>query len=767
MQQPNYLEGISLSRMKEITKSGDRNMQIYLAAKEYIRFGIYIVPIRPNSKILPGAEYSGFNYTKASRSVAVIDKWFHPTDGRFAGWNLGIATGREGGVFALDVDRHGAEDGLANLNALTDEFGPLPDGPKAKTPNDGIHVLFRWQENAINSTAKIAPAIDTRGGDENSCKGHIVAWPSIINGKMYEWIEGGGIPDIPAWVMEKMGITWKPKGYGRGNENVGLDDLERKIDLDQIKRMLAAINPDDLGYDEWLRVGLSIKSQHIDEKGLEVWDEWSKQGKRYKAGECDKRWNGFSLFGTVRAGTLFYYAKQAGWEPDKKDLQGSKHDEVVERINHQFSIVTVGGKIRILREKDYIMDPVLGHYDLLGKDDFKTLLQNDMIIGVNIKGQPVEMMVSDIWLGHEGRREYPNGIGLFPDGKIPPGYYNTWNGWAVAPRKGDCELFLKHIKEVICRGNEDYYNWTIDWCADFIQYPSCPKGTAIVMRGGEGTGKGTFASAIGELAGVHYRHLIDDNHLLNHFNAHMIDALFVFADEITWGGNRKTAGKLNGIVTETHLLGERKGVDAVPYRNMMRMMIASNSEWIIPAGTDSRRWFVLDMLEDKKGDIQYFSEIKNELDNGGREALLYFLINRKITSNLRIVPVTKALKDQRVRSLSSDTVVSFWQEIVVREQLDVANEGDFDVNNPAPAWPDQVNKGELYDKYIEWCNKRKVNPEHLTVFSKKLIGDLGVKSVRARIGDSRPWVFKLPSLADSKKIMTDKYNLDFEESDDE
>lgn len=247
----------------------------------------------------------------------------------------------------------------------------------------------------------------------------------------------------------------------------------------------------------------------------------------------------------------------------------------------------------------------------------------------------------------------------------------------------------------------------------------------------------------------------------------MIDALFVFADEITWGGNRKTAGKLKGMVTETHLLGERKGVDAVGYRNMIHMIIASNSEWVIPAGTDSRRWFVLDVFGQKVGNIQYFAEIKNELDNGGREAFLYYLMNKKIESNLRVAPVTNALKDQRIRSLASDTVVPFWQEIVIREKLDVPEAGEFDVNNPSSNWPSQVNKGELYDKYIEWCNDRRNKPEYMAVFSKKLIGELGLKSIRARVGKERPWVFKLPTIKESKKLMTDKYNLDFEDEENE
>ena len=34
---------------------------------------------------------------------------------------------------------------------------------------------------------------------------------------------------------------------------------------------------------------------------------------------------------------------------------------------------------------------------------------------------------------------------------------------------------------------------------------------------------------------------------------------------------------------------EAKGRDAVMVRNMLHIMIASNEDWVIPAGTDERR----------------------------------------------------------------------------------------------------------------------------------------------------------------------------------
>ena len=185
--------------------------------------------------------------------------------------------------------------------------------------------------------------------------------------------------------------------------------------------------------------------------------------------------------------------------------------------------------------------------------------------------------------------------------------FNTWNGFSVEPIKGDCSLLLQHIRDVICCGDDALYEWVMDWSADCVQFPGDIKGTAIVMRGKEGTGKGTFANTLGRLFGPHYVHLIDHNHLMGNFNAHLIEAIVVFADEITWGGNVKNQGKLKGLVTEQQLTGERKGIDAIQYRNFAHVIIASNAEWVIPAGANSRRWLVLDVDDGRANDRAYFN----------------------------------------------------------------------------------------------------------------------------------------------------------------
>ena len=755
------MQATLLTRMQEIGAQPSHEWRLYLAALEYIKLGWYVVPIEPNTKKLPRAS-TNINYGSASKNKKMIEKWFNPDTGLYREYNIGIACGREGGAFVLDVDLKDKDgnDGFETLKWLTSENGGLPLCPVAETPGGGQHYFFNWQENAAPTTAKIGPAIDTRGGTEMSCKSHVVAFPSTIDGKMYKWIDFCDTPDIPPWIMEKMGILWKPRpqmGGGRGNENVTEEDMERPIDATQIKTMLEKINPDTLDYDEWLRIGMSVKSQLPGNDGLALWDEWSSAGKRHKPDECRARWNGFSELGAVRGGTLFYYAKKAGWEPDftKGERGGNPYDAIVAGMNREYAIVAIGGKIRILRERQTVVNEWESHYDLLEKQSFLDLLQNDVVWTKGEKPKPVS--IAKIWLAHEERRTYHNGMDLFPLREAPEGYYNTWHGFSVEPREGDCSLYLNHLKEVICDGDEKLYDWLITWLADLVQDPSNPKGCAVVMRGGEGCGKGTFANAIGKLFGPHHRHLIDDSHLTSNFNSHLFDAITIFADEITWGGNKKTAGKLKGMVTERYLIGERKGVDAIQYNNRSHLIVASNSDWVIPASFDSRRWFVLDVPATKTGNMQYFGAINDELENGGMEALLHHLQNVPLgqgdIDSIRFAPVTEGLKKQRILNAQEDWTLRWW----IR-QLEAGEMGALGAKDREKGWPTHVIKNELYDHYERYCMDRNKRVDMMQVWAKRMITDFGLSNSKLRNGNERIRTYKVPTLDECRARVGKAFN---------
>jgi Family of unknown function (DUF5906) len=211
------------------------------------------------------------------------------------------------------------------------------------------------------------------------------------------------------------------------------------------------------------------------------------------------------------------------------------------------------------------------------------------------------MTHADIWLAHPERKTYKGGLRFLPGlDEGPSDVYNLWTGWGVDPQPGDWPKMKAHIQEVLCSGSPEYFNYVMNWLARAVQKPGEAGEVALVLRGARGAGKGIFARTFGALFGQHFLHLSNARHLTGNFNAHLRDACLAFADEAFYAGDKQHEGQLKRLVTEPTLMIEAKYANAVSVRNCLHLIVASNDDWVVPAGTDERRFFVLDVSPTSK-----------------------------------------------------------------------------------------------------------------------------------------------------------------------
>jgi hypothetical protein len=165
---------------------------------------------------------------------------------------------------------------------------------------------------------------------------------------------------------------------------------------------------------------------------------------------------------------------------------------------------------------------------------------------------------------------------------------------------------------------------------------------------GKASARGVFARGFGSLFGAHFCHVV---HAKRHFNAHLQQCSMLFADEAFFAGDRAHESILKALVTEETIMIEPKGIDPFPVRNCVHLVMSSNAMWVVPADADDRRYFVLDADDQHAKDTAYFAAIANQMDHGGREALLHLLLNRDLSRfSVRIVPQTAALARQKQHS---------------------------------------------------------------------------------------------------------------------
>lgn len=415
-------------------------------------------------------------------------------------------------------------------------------------------------------------------------------------------------------------------------------------------------------------------------------------------------------------------------------------DDFIQELNQDHAVVMLGGKCLILNE---IVEPIFNRPDVTFSSvpDFKHRYANCFKIERNAKGSEKKIPIAEIWLRSPNRREF-EGVVFSPGGDIA-GFYNLWRGFAVEAREGNWDLMQEHILQIVCNRNDTNFEYFLDWMSQIVQNPGGDRpGVSIVFLGGLGFGKGIVANNFGAIFGPHFKHITHPSRLTGKFNSVLKDALLVFADEITWGGDHAAAGALKNIITEPTNQIELKGKDIFEVKNHVSLIIASNSNWAIPAGLNERRFFVLNVSGERAQDHAYFAAIAQQMDSGGREAMLYDLQHRDLSRvNLRVYPRTDGLTDQIIRSLHH--AGRFWFNFISNDYM-----------------PGEVSTSEFHREYIEWSqahNERyRLDTGQLGKELRKLC-----PSIRRRYRGSRTnrrYVYFLPDLEVAMREFEDAVN---------
>jgi hypothetical protein len=348
-------------------------------------------------------------------------------------------------------------------------------------------------------------------------------------------------------------------------------------------------------------------------------------------------------------------------------------DPWLANLNERHAVVSdIGGKCRVISEPyDHALKrPKITRQSF---EDFRNRYMNEQVeVGYDDrKKQAIVMALGKWWLQHKKRRQYETIV--FAPGEELEDAYNLWRGFGCDAIPGDCSLFLDHVRENVCSGDESHYEYVMGWMATAVQFPDSPGHSAIVMRGKMGTGKGVFAKVFGSLWGRHFLQISDPKHLVGSFNAHMRDCVVLFADEAFWAGDKKHESILKMLVTEEMLAIEPKGYDIEVAPNYLHIIMASNDNWVVPTGIHDRRFFVVDVSDERIRDTNYFKRLNDQMENGGREALLYYLMTYDLRGyDVRAIPSTAALAEQKLLSLGGPE--KWWYGKLIEGKLDMAHE---------------------------------------------------------------------------------------------
>lgn len=202
-------------------------------------------------------------------------------------------------------------------------------------------------------------------------------------------------------------------------------------------------------------------------------------------------------------------------------------------------------------------------------------------------------------------------------------YINLFTGFNKPSIKGECTKFLDFVLHYICQDNVACFNKLIGFFAHILQHPEQRTALTPTIRGRQGTGKTMVMTAFASVLDKQYVSVPCSNDITGQFNGILENKLLIVADEATFAGDWNTINRLKSITGNETLTINHKGIDAYDVDNFARVVIVTNKDMAAPIEYDNRRYFLVQTAD--KANPEVYDEVFDELNNGGREALKYFL----------------------------------------------------------------------------------------------------------------------------------------------
>lgn len=316
-------------------------------------------------------------------------------------------------------------------------------------------------------------------------------------------------------------------------------------------------------------------------------------------------------------------------------------DDIIVRMNKKYGVADISGKTVILYE----------HWNEAG-EAFETVYSQPQFLDTLTKNEQIKfqgvqggsLSAYKYWERHEQRNTF-DGVVFEPRADIlrrpgvvrtlqQGGTYNLFQGYILDPAAAtSCNLIIDHIKEVWCSGIEAEYKYVFAWLAHLMQKPQEVSTTALVMQSVPGAGKGIIIDNILVYTfGVHALSTANQDDITGRFNAHMGMNVFLYANEMAYTAQASIKSLLKTMMTDTYRNIEAKNVNKIKARNYTSVIFSSNDSWLLAIEAGDRRYVYLTVSQHRVGDTEYFKKLKEEIDNGGREAFVQWLLQYDYSS---------------------------------------------------------------------------------------------------------------------------------------
>jgi hypothetical protein len=268
-----------------------------------------------------------------------------------------------------------------------------------------------------------------------------------------------------------------------------------------------------------------------------------------------------------------------------------------------------------------------------------------------------------LWLKDPTIRTYERFDFLPPPLKCPDGVLNTWSGFAAEGMnesyKGKPNMFVDHVRKLFGKNSQ----YVLKWLANIIQKPGYHTTVALVVVGGQGTGKTTtFELFMKKILGSKYFGQTNnpENDLFSRFGFLKDSKILVVVDDFNVGTIKMNADPFKSYITGETIPFESKGKMSIELLNCANFVLTTNKHDPVKLDADDRRYAVLEVSDRLKGNHAYFSKLYRYLDNSENIRAIYDLLSEIDISKTNFQaerPMTELY--QEIKSMSIDKELLF------------------------------------------------------------------------------------------------------------
>ena len=438
--------------------------------------------------------------------------------------------------------------------------------------------------------------------------------------------------------------------------------------------------------------------------------------------------------------------------------------DIYNEYNAQYRPILLGGKVRVVKvnhdappedEKENNLGSRKGPkvayhtYGSVSDTDLQKLLAPHRAVNPNSDkpNKPIGGLIKR-WMHWPLRKTY-SGAYFKPELSYETGCFdlpdtpklNMWRGYQFEPKQGKWALFHEHIREVICAGDDEKLEYVLDWIAISVQQPGLTGIPLLLLHSDEqGTGKNRFVELfLGRLFGPHFSMVSDFASITGNFNGLLELNCMMFINEALWKGEKSSLGHYKTMFTDEVRIVRKLYTEPFTVPSYTKGIIASNGANSAPIQGHDRRHVVCDVSPHRKGDLSYFDDLTDEMENdGGKEAMLFDMLRRKVDiAKVRKLPRWHSDIKEELMEENADSWVRWLKHCIDNENplpMNVKIEYGF---SPVH-WGDPARKEDLYEDYKAFCHESGYQKRGVLANNsffkrcKKLLG--------GRVSESRPGI---------------------------